>query len=140
MNKKGFTLIELLAVIAIIAVIMLIVTPIVLKTIQDSRKGAFINSAYGIIKSAEYEFSQNAVNGKQTGIITYSYSDLGETSTPSGYALEYKGDKPKNGKVVVNEIGLIAVAIHDGTYCIEKGYNDTKVVLTEKLLVNCNIE
>ena len=48
--KKGFTLIELLAVIVILAIIALIATPLILNTIEDSRKGAFKNSAYGIIK------------------------------------------------------------------------------------------
>ena len=54
-KEKGFTLIELLAVIVILTLIMLIVTPLILKIIQDARKEAFRASAYGIMKSAEFK-------------------------------------------------------------------------------------
>ena len=47
-NKKGFTLIELLAVIIILAVIALIATPIVLNVIDNARKSANKDSAYGL--------------------------------------------------------------------------------------------
>ena len=46
-NKKGFTLIELLAIIVILAVIAVITVPIILGIIDDSSKGAAVNSAYG---------------------------------------------------------------------------------------------
>jgi len=41
MKKKGFTLIELLAVIVILAVIAIIVTPMVMNTIESSRANSF---------------------------------------------------------------------------------------------------
>ena len=53
MEKKGFTLIELLAVIVILAIIALIATPIILNIIEDSRREAAKDSAYGYIKSIE---------------------------------------------------------------------------------------
>ena len=57
-NKKGFTLIELLAVIVVLAIIALIATPIVMNTIEKSKKGAAIESANNLIKSAEYYILQ----------------------------------------------------------------------------------
>ena len=52
-NKKGFTLIELLAVIVILAIIALIATPIILNMINDARKSAAKDSAYGYIDAVE---------------------------------------------------------------------------------------
>lgn len=46
-NKKGFTLIELLAIIVILAIIAVITVPIILNVIENSKKGAAIDSAYG---------------------------------------------------------------------------------------------
>ncbi len=44
---KAFTLIELLAIIVILAIIAVITVPIILNIIENSRKGAAIDSAYG---------------------------------------------------------------------------------------------
>ena len=46
-KKKGFTLIELLAIIVILAIIAVITVPIILNIIDNSRKGAAQDSAYG---------------------------------------------------------------------------------------------
>ena len=56
-NQKGFTLIELLAVIVILAIIALIATPMVLKYIEQSRKGAAESDAYAAIKAAELYYA-----------------------------------------------------------------------------------
>ena len=46
-NKKGFTLIELLAIIVILAIIAVITVPVILNIIENSKKGAATDSAYG---------------------------------------------------------------------------------------------
>ena len=46
-NKKGFTLIELLAIIVILAIIAVITVPIILNIIENSKRGAATDSAYG---------------------------------------------------------------------------------------------
>ena len=46
-RKKGFTLIELLAIIVILAIIAVITVPIILNIIENAKKGAATNSAYG---------------------------------------------------------------------------------------------
>ena len=46
-SKKGFTLIELLAIIVILAIIAVITVPIILNIIDNSKKGAATDSAYG---------------------------------------------------------------------------------------------
>ena len=46
-RKNGFTLIELLAIIVILAIIAVITVPIILNIIENSRRGAASDSAYG---------------------------------------------------------------------------------------------
>ena len=52
-EKKGFTLVELLAVIVILALIALIATPIILNVINDAKKQAAKDSAYGYMDAVE---------------------------------------------------------------------------------------
>ena len=55
-NKKAFTLIELLAVIVVLSVVVAITVPVVSKSIENSKKNSAIESANGLIQSAEYYF------------------------------------------------------------------------------------
>src|SRR5690554_6205731 len=121
MKRQGFTLIELLAVIVILAIVAIIAVPSVINVIEDARKGSFKNSVYGIIKSAEYNHALKTIKDSNPGEIKYTYADRVESSTPDGYKLEYKGDKPENGTIIINEEGQVSLALHDGTYCAEKG-------------------
>ena len=52
-RKNGFTLIELLAIIVILAIIAVITVPIILDIIDNSKKGAAIDSAYGYKEAIE---------------------------------------------------------------------------------------
>ena len=56
-RKKGFTLIELLAVIVILAIIALIATPIIVGVINDAKKNAFKDTAYGIIEAGKLYYA-----------------------------------------------------------------------------------
>ncbi|MDD4608515.1 MAG: FISUMP domain-containing protein [Bacilli bacterium] len=138
-EKLGFTLIELLAVIVILAIIMLIATPAIANVIEDSKKGALKNSAYGLIKSAEVDYSQNLLKDSNPNKVTYTYNDGVEESDQVGYKLNYKGSKPENGVIIINENGEIALSIHDGTYCAQKGYKDSDVIISDKKLEKCKI-
>lgn len=59
MKRQGFTLIELLAVIVILAIIALIAVPLILNIVEKAKKGAFEDSAYGIINSARMTYVKN---------------------------------------------------------------------------------
>ncbi len=139
MKKKGFTLIELLAVIVILAIIALIATPLIINIIDEAKKGAFKNSAYGIIKAGELQYAQDILSGS-TGDVIYTYSNGIESSSIDGKVLEYKGQKPKSGRVIINNDGQVAIAIHNGKYCVEKGYNDSGVTISSKTDDECIIE
>ena len=127
MNKKGFTLIELLAVIIILAVIALIATPIVLNVVENARKEAKVNSAYGVVDAAKY---------------VYLESMMSSTVSTSGYASDLKvsGEKPTAGTWVVNTgsttdtdpvITIDGVVFGEYT-CTNKGATDGKVTCTKK--------
>ena len=61
-NKKGFTLIELLAVIVILSILILLAMPSVLRIMENAKKNAFITEAESIIKAAQTQYAENAVN------------------------------------------------------------------------------
>jgi type IV pilus assembly protein PilA len=136
--KKGFTLIELLAVIVILAIIALIASPTIIGLIDNARKESFKSSAYGIVKSGEIFYSQDLLDGTNEE-VTFTYNEEGETSIPIGKNLEYNGTKPKSGEVKINNEGQIAIAIHNGKYCAQKGYNNSEVKLSDKTEEDCNI-
>ena len=126
-NKKGFTLIELLAVIIILAVIALIATPIVLNVIDNARKSANKDSAYGLLDSAK---------------LYYMESLLDESKSLSGNLIDkinVSGRKPDDsGTVYINNKGEIALAVVYDKICYKKEYSDTD--LTESSdIENCKV-
>ena len=52
-NNMAFTLIELLAIIVILAIIAVITVPIILNIIDNSKRGAATDSAYGYKNAVE---------------------------------------------------------------------------------------
>ena len=110
-NKKGFTLIELLAVIVILAIIALIAIPIILNMINNARKSASLDAAYGYIEAIEY-------NSGLGDIGTTGYSKLNDgIYQVSELNIKLKGKKPNYGFINV-EKNKVEVA----SLCID-GYN-----------------
>ena len=134
LKHKGFTLIELLAVIIVLSIIALITTPIVMNSINKSKKGAAEISAEGyiravetivvkrrsskdIIKSGEYEITSD---GNLCKDKSSSCSDEDKI------IIETKGKKPTFGTVIIDGynvkqgttmvIGDYGVVYEDGTY------------------------
>ena len=138
-KRNGFTLIELLAVIVILAVIALISTPIVLNIIDETKKGALQNTAYGIIEAGKLSYTDEMLETGKIDSTAFTYVDGVETSNPSGKKLEYKGKKPESGTLVINDEGKIALAIYYGNYCAEKGYDEIEPTISEKTKEECNL-
>lgn len=120
MKKKGFTLIELLAVIVILAVIALITTPLIMGIIEDAKKNAFRDSAYGIIKAVQNDSMRIGI---QTGGFAVGKYDLAEGE------LNYKGSLPKQGKAAINIEGKVAIEMNNGTWCAYKELEQEEVKL-----------
>ena len=118
-SKKGFTLIELLAVIVILAIIALIATPIIVGVINDAKKNAFTDTAYGVAEAAKLyyagQFYNDSFNGK-----TFDFT--GNTDE-----LKLSGKKPSSGTLQIDKNGNSFLAISDGTYCAVKNSGQSQI-------------
>ena len=136
-NSKGFTLIELLAVIVILAIIALITTPIILNVIEQSRRNAAVDKAWGTIDAVRVAYSQAQVDSDPVGIpFTVNFpkgsskgsqnTDWGTvTATGGGYGKGYinnkavsaSGEMPQGGYVTIQADGnIIAYKLKFGQY------------------------
>ena len=114
-KKKGFTLIELLAIIVILAIIAVITVPIILNVIENSKKGATIDSAYGYKGAVQkYYLSKTVTNPNQelpTG--TYNIADL-----PSDFKVS--GESPSDGWVQLEKGQVVAYSLKFDEYTVTK--------------------
>ncbi len=130
-KKKGFTLVELLAVIVILAIVLLIAVPMVMGIIENVKKDAFKNSAYGIIDAAEIYYAQTFLQGN----LSYESFQLvdGKMVNSSGKELVFHGEKPKSGSIVeINDKGQIKLKLTNGTYFATKEFDETAVLISER--------
>lgn len=139
MNKDGFTLVELLAVIIILAIIALIATPVITELIDNARKESFKDSAYGLVKASELTYSNDIID-QNVDQLVFIYQDGVETAIPSDKKLNYNGDKPDSGRIIVNDKGQVAIAVYNGQYCAEKDYNDSRVSISTKTKTECTVK
>ena len=104
MKKNAFTLIQLLAIIVILAIIAVITVPIILNIIDDSKRGAAQDSAYGY-KDAVGKFYLTKLSTDSNYIIP---DDIYGTSQLKSMGVIVSGQEPgdvswvdiKNNRVV----------------------------------------
>ena len=96
-KNKGFTLVELLAVIVILALIALIATPIILNVINDAKKQAAKDSAYGYMDAVEKYIVSSELEDKSIKDRTYSVEEL------NNMGVSVKGSTPDNGNIEIKE-------------------------------------
>ena len=132
-NKKGFTLIELLAVIVILAIIALIATPIIVGVINDAKKNAFKDTAYGVMDAGKLYYAGEFGNDNFAG----------ETFEFSGNVDELKlsGEKPGGGTFVISKEGTYAMAIYnqDRSLCAMKNYEEEEIKVSPYKKEDCNM-
>ena len=63
-QKKAFTLVELLAVIVVLAILAVITVPIVINTIAEAEKGAFLSSVDSYTRAVRTEYVIDSLNQK----------------------------------------------------------------------------
>ena len=148
-KKKAFTLIELLAIIVILAIIAVITVPIILNIIDNSRKGAVQDSAFGykdaiskfyvtkLSKDSAYKipngtYTVNGTNGYLVGTETLEIEVSGQK--PNSGAVEIENNNVKQAclkfgdyavTITDGSVGTAQKASCNGTILGESGGNDT---------------
>ena len=135
MKRKGFTLIELLAVIVVLAIIALIATPIVMNTIEKSKKGAAERSADNYIDAVETTVATERLEGK---ILegTYTINDKGNlegNGLTEPLEIEMNGNKPSGGTITISN-GQVTTdtTMTVGDYTVAYNEDNNRYEATEK--------
>ena len=114
-EKKGFTLVELLAVIVILALIALIATPIILNVINDAKKQAAKDSAYGYMDAVEKYIVSSELEDKSIQDRTYSVEEL------NSMGVSVKGSTPDNGNIEIKNSSVKSYDIGIDGYVVING-------------------
>ena len=113
-NKKGFTLIELLAIIVILAIIAVITVPIILNIIENSRRGAVIDSSYGYKDGLEKFYVTGIINDTN-GELPSGYRLLSQL--PNGFSVS--GEQPTDGWIKLEKGRVIDYSLQYGDYVVD---------------------
>jgi len=127
-NKKGFTLIELLAIIVILAIIAVITVPIILNIIENSKKGAASDSAYGFKDALNKAYITKLSGNSDYNITdgTYRVADL-----KAQIGLSISGKEPGiNSWVLITKNNVTTGCLQYDEFKVE--FTDGKVSNTEK--------
>ncbi len=114
-KNKGFTLIELLAIIVILAIIAVITVPIILNIIENSRKGAATDSAYGYKDAVSKWYVEKLSldhNFNLSSSYTVTNGNLGNEQIP------FSGDKPTSGYLNYTNNVLTTGCLVFGDYAV----------------------
>ena len=99
-NQSGFTLVELLAVIVIMGILMMVAIPSVSRTIENSRKDTFVNTAKAYGNSVRELWSSE---GLSCQTVEGAYSPSG---VPDGkYYIKISTDDSDNAPVLLDQGG-----------------------------------
>ena len=132
-SKKGFTLIELLAVIVILAIIALIATPIIIGVIDQARKKAFENTAYGVLEGLKLNYTERILTGTTSEEKNFTFPNSG---------LKLSGEEPAYGSAKIDSKGGISFALadKDKRWCAKKETTSEKVTMEDYTEENCKID
>mgnify|MGYP000228459791 CR=1 FL=1 len=117
-KNKGFTLVELLAVIVILALIALIATPIILNVINDAKKQAAKDSAYGYMDAVEKYIVSSELEDKSIQDGTYRVEEL------NSMGVSVKGSTPDNGNIEIKNSSVKSYDIGIDGYVVRNGKVD----------------
>ena len=105
----GFTLIELLAIIVILAIIAVITVPIILNIIENCKKGAATDSAYGYKDSVNKYYVEKLAENSSYTIPNGIYTVDGTTGYLVGtetLQIQISGQKQNSGAAIARNKGI----------------------------------
>ena len=142
-NKKGFTLIELLAIIVILAVIAVITVPIILNVIDNSKRGAAIDSALGYRDAIHKGFLTGLAldNNNVAPSGVYVIDSTGKLVNANGDVLSavVSGTVPTEGWVELDKENVVAYSLRFDDYVVTK-YQDTEAQAVKNGEIAENVE
>ena len=137
-KKNAFTLIELLAIIVILAIIAVITVPIILNIIENSRRGAATDSAYGYRDAVnKYYVTELSKNNKLMLNDTYTVNSDGSLSGGNfgddevqSLPISISGTVPTSGTLTYSNNTLTSGCLIIGDYAVT--FADGSVSNTKK--------
>jgi len=113
-KRNGFTLIELLAIIVILAIIAVITVPIILNIIDNSKRGAAIDSAYGY-RDAINKWYVSKMLDDNSYVIEDGEHDINYFVN---LGVDVSGEKPSDGWVMIESDNVTDFSIKIGDYAV----------------------
>ena len=115
LNRKGFTLIELLAVITILGILMIVGIPAVQRTINNSRRDTFLDTAKEYANSVKTAWAADELDcgsglkpssaAADTDYYVYFTSETGPVTATTDYGMAFTQDDADNQKQLVQSGG-----------------------------------
>ena len=118
--KKGFTLVEMIAILVILSLLSLILTPVILDVVRNSRKASYKDSVLGIMTSAANYISQyDLVSDGEELVYPIEFTCDG-TFCKASYnkKLEFTGEVPTGGSIIMyDDNTVVASYVTNGIFC-----------------------
>ena len=116
-NEKGFTLIEIITVIVVLSVISLIITPIVIDQIHDSKEKAYVEQTVILEETAE----RWAIKNAQLLSQTKNYYLTIDTLVKDNYLTSNKIIDPRTNEKMK---GCLVISYDSGNSQYDFNYNE----------------